>query len=150
MNVLKLLKKDHSSIRTLFNQLARAGRYQQRAGIFEQLRRDFHIHYRAEEEIFYPALKALDGAESFRLVSAALREHSQMDELLTQISRLEPNDQKFEDHVETLFEHMDHHFEQEEGEIFQLAEENCSGEQLEDLGRQVEERKLALSRQMAA
>jgi hemerythrin-like domain-containing protein len=52
--------------------------------------------------------------------------------------------------METLFENVDHHVEQEEGEIFQFVEENCSEEELNDVGAQMEERKKALDRQLAA
>ena len=42
------------------------------------------------------------------------------------------------------------HIVEEEGEIFRFAEKNCSEEQLEDLGREIEERKTTLDQQMAA
>jgi hemerythrin superfamily protein len=152
MNVLKVLKKDHSAVKSLFNKFSRTGKssHEKRTELFEHIRRELQIHSRAEEEIFYPAIKAINGAESRRLVSEALKEHKEVDELLTQISRLKPADKNFEDKIETLFEHVDHHVEEEEGEIFQFAEENCSEEQLNDLGRQIEERKRVLDQQLAA
>jgi hemerythrin superfamily protein len=152
MNVFKILKKDHSSVKSLFNKFSRIGKssHDKRGELFEQIRRELQIHSRAEEEIFYPAVKAINGTKSRQLVSEALKEHREVDELLTQISRLKPTDKNFEEKIETLFENVDHHIEEEEGEIFQFLEENCSEEQLEDVGRQIEERKKALDRQMAA
>jgi hemerythrin superfamily protein len=152
MNVLRILKKDHSAIKSLCNRFTRTGKssHEKRIELFEQIRREIQIHSRAEEEIFYPAIKALNGTESRRLVSEALKEHRDVDQLLTQISRLKPTDKNFEEKMETLFENVDHHIDEEEGEFFQFVEENCSPEQLEDLGRQIEERKRALDRQMAA
>ena len=73
-----------------------------------------------------------------------------MDELLTQISRLKPADKNFEEKIETLFENVDHHVEEEEGEIFQFVEENCSEEELNELGTQIEERKKVFDWQLAA
>jgi hemerythrin superfamily protein len=152
MNVLKLLKKDHSSVKSLFNKFSRTGRssHDKRTELFEQIRRELQIHSRAEEEIFYPALKAVNGPESRKLVSEALKEHKQVDELLTQISRLKPADKNFDEKIETLFESVDHHIEEEEGEIFQFTAEKFSEEQLEDIGKQIEERKRTLDRLMAA
>jgi hypothetical protein len=49
-----------------------------------------------------------------------------------------------------LIDTVEHHIGEEEGEIFRFAEENCSQEQLEDIGRQIEERKRILDQQMAA
>jgi hemerythrin superfamily protein len=152
MNVLKLLKKDHSTVRSLFNKFERTGKssHARRAEIFEQVRRDLYLHSRAEEEIFYAALKALNGSESRKIVSEALREHKQVDELLTQLSRLRPTDKNFDEKMKTLIESVDHHIEEEEGETFRFAQENCSEQRLEELGREVEERKRTLDRQLAA
>jgi hemerythrin superfamily protein len=151
MNALKLLKKDHSTLMSLFGRFDRSGKssHEKKGELFAHIRRELQIHSRAEEEIFYPALKALNG-EGRRLVAEALKEHKDIDELLTQISRLKPADKHFDEKMETLIESVDHHVAEEEGEIFRFAEENCSEEQLEDLGRQIEERKKTLDRQMAA
>ena len=151
MDVLKLLKKDHSSINSLFNKFTRTGKssHDKRTEVFEQIRRELQIHARAEEEIFYPAIKAFNG-ESRRLISEALKEHRQIEELLTQISRLKASDRNFDEKIETLYESVDHHIVEEEGEIFRFAEENCSQEQLEEMGRQIDERKISIGRQLAA
>lgn len=152
MNVLKILKRDHSTVKSLFNKYDRTGKssLEKRIELFEQIRRELQIHSRAEEEIFYPAIKAKNGAESRKLVSQALKEHKDVAELLTQISRLKPNHKNFDEKMETLLENFDHHIEQEEGEIFQFVEENCSEEELNDMGKQMEERKRAIDRQLAA
>jgi hemerythrin superfamily protein len=151
MNVLKILKKDHSTVQNLFGKFDRSGKsaHEKKGELFERIRRELQLHSRAEEEIFYPALKAMNG-EGRRLVAEALKEHKDVDDLLTQISRLKPTDENFDEKMETLTENVDHHVQEEEGEIFRFAEENCSEEQLEELGRLIEERKRALDQQMAA
>jgi len=151
MNVLELLKEDHSNVESLFEKYDRTGKSSQekKTELFEEIRRELQLHSRAEEEMFYPALKALNG-EGRRLVSEALKEHRDVDELLTQISRLKPCDKNFDDKMETLIENVDHHVQEEEGEIFRFAEENCSEGQLEELGQQIEDRKKTLGQQMAA
>jgi len=152
MNVLKLIKKDHSDVQSLFNKFEKTARsaHEKREELFEQIRRELQIHSRVEEEIFYPFLKALNGNSGRNLVSEALKVHKEIDELLTQISRLQPSDKNFDEKVETLFENVEHHIQEEEREIFQFAEEKCSEEQLENLGREVAERKKTLDRQLAA
>jgi hemerythrin superfamily protein len=117
--------------------------------LLAQIRRELQIHSRVEEQIFYPALKALNG-EGRRLASQALEEHRDIDALLTQIARLKLTDTNFEDRFEALVENVDHHIEEEEGEIFQFAEENCSQEQLEELGAQIDHRRRILDQQLAA
>jgi hemerythrin superfamily protein len=151
MNALNLLKKDHASVRTLFGRFERTGKtdLEKRNDLLAQIRREIQIHLRAEEEIFYPALKALNG-EGRQLVSQALNDHKDINDLLTQISRLKLTAKNFDDRFEALIESVDHHVEEEEGEIFRFAEENCSEQELEDLGRQIQERKQFLDRQLAA
>ena len=151
MNVLELLKEDHSNVKSLFEKFDRTDKSSQekKTELFEKMRRELKLHSRAEEEIFYPALKALNG-EGRRLVSEALKEHRDVDELLTQISRLKPCGKNFDDKMETLIENVDHHVQEEEGEIFRFAEGNCSEDQLEELGQQIEDRKKTLGQQMAA
>ena len=151
MNVLKLLKKDHSDVQSLFSKFDHSGKssHQKKGELFEKIRRELQIHSRAEEEIFYPALKSLNG-EGRKLVTEALKEHRDIDELLTQISRLTPADKNFDERMETLIETVDHHVAEEEGEIFRFAEENYSPEELEEVGRQIEERKKIIDQQMAA
>src|SRR5262245_26761753 len=102
MNVLKILKRDHSTVKSLFNKYSRTGRssHEKRVELFEQIRRELQIHSRAEEEIFYPAIKALNGPDSRKLVSEALKQHKDIDELLTQISRLKPTDKNFDERIE--------------------------------------------------
>jgi hemerythrin superfamily protein len=151
MNALNLLKTDHASVRTLFGSFERTGKtdLEKRNDLLAQIRREIQIHLRAEEEIFYPALKALNG-EGRQLVSQALNDHKDINDLLTQISRLKLTAKNFDDRFEALIESVDHHVEEEEGEIFRFAEENCSEQELEDLGRQIQERKRFLDRQLAA
>src|SRR5262245_60476488 len=126
MNALKLLKKDHSTVQSLFGKFDRTGKtsHDKKDDLFTQIRRELQIHSKVEEEVFYPALKAIN-EKGRGLVSEALKEHRQVDELLTQISRLEPTNKNFDEKIETLIESVDHHIEEEEGEIFQFAEENC-------------------------
>ena len=151
MHALKLLKKDHSDVQSLFNRLERLGKSAQekKNELFAEIRRELQLHSRAEEEIFYPALKVFNG-EGRMLISEALKEHKDIDQLLMQISRLKPSDKSYDEKVETLIENVEHHVEEEEGQIFRFAEENCSEEQLEDIGRQIEDRKKFLDQQLAA
>ena len=151
MHALKLLKKDHSTVQSLINRFERVAKsaYEKKNELFAEIRRELQLHAKAEEEIFYPAVKAFNGIGRI-LISEALKEHRDIDQLLTQISRLKPTDKNYDEKIETLIENVEHHVEEEEGQIFRFAEENCTQEQLEDLGRQIEDRKKILDQQMAA
>lgn len=151
MDAIKLLRKDHSSVRSLFNKFDRIGRnaYDKKAELFDQVRRELQLHSRAEQEIFYPAVKSRNG-DGRRLISQALQEHREVDELLTQIARINVKHVNFDEKFETLIEAVEHHIEEEEGQIFRFAEENCSQEELDELSVELERRKRVLEQQMAA
>src|SRR5262252_7393111 len=117
MNALNLLKKDHGSVRTLFSRFERTNKtdLERRNDLLAQIRRELQIHSRTEEEIFYPALKALNG-EGQTLVAQAIQDHREVDQLLMQLSRLNRTDENFEEKLEALAESVDHHVDEEEGE----------------------------------
>jgi hemerythrin superfamily protein len=151
MNALVLLKKDHSTVESLFRKFDRTPKtaHERKSELFFQIRREIQLHSKAEEEVFYAALKALNG-EGRRMISEALREHRDIDQLLIQISRLKPSDRNFDEKMEVLIENVEHHLAEEEGEIFTFAKENCSDEELVELGEQIEERKKTLDQRLAA
>jgi hemerythrin superfamily protein len=151
MNALNLLKKDHSFVRDLFSKFDRTGKtaFDKRTEMLAQIRRELHLHCRAEEELFFPALKAMEG-EGRRLALVAIQEHRDIDELLTRISRIKPTDKDFDNRFENLIERVDAHLENEEREIFRFAEENCSAQELEEIGSQIEQRRRILDQERAA
>jgi hemerythrin superfamily protein len=151
MDAIRLLKKDHSTVKSLFHKFERTGKTSadKRAELFEQIRRELQLHSRAEQEIFYPLVKSANG-DGRRLISEATREHRDIDELLTQVARLEASGKNFDEKMEALIENVEHHIDEEEGEIFQFAEENCTADELEQAGLELEKRKKVLEGQMAA
>ena len=151
MDVLSLLKSDHDTVKELFSRFEHTAKtaYREKQELFEQIRHELFLHSKAEEQVFYPALKAFNG-DGRKLVAQATREHKDIDDLLTQISRMEPRDEEYVDRVQALMEDVEYHIEGEEGQIFQFAKENCPREQLEQLAIEVEQRKTALARQPAA
>ena len=151
MDVLSLLKVDHDAVKELFSKFENTTKtaYKEKQELFEQIRHELFLHSKAEEQVFYPAVKAFNG-DGRKLVAQATREHKDIDDLLTQISRMEPDDERYVDRVQALMEDVEYHIEGEEGQIFQFAKENCPRQQLEQLATEIEQRKTALIRQPAA
>src|SRR5437870_5790156 len=73
MDVLTVLKQDHEFIKVLFSKFESAGKTarDRKTGLFEQIRLELTVHSKAEEKVFYPALKALNG-QGRKLVTTAL------------------------------------------------------------------------------
>ena len=73
-------------------------------------------HATAEEEIFYPAARAaIDKAD---LIDEADVEHASAKDLIAQIEASSPSDGHYDAKVKVLGEYINHHVQEEEGEIF--------------------------------
>jgi hemerythrin-like domain-containing protein len=139
MDAIGLLKKDHSYIQSLFNKFDRVSRdsYDKKFKLYDEIRSELELHTHVEEEFFYPVIKEID-PKGKALIIDAMREHKDVNVLIGQIDRLESSDPNFEDRVQGLIEHVEHHIAEEEREMFQFAQESCSREQLEDIGRAIQ------------
>ena len=73
-------------------------------------------HATAEEEIFYPAARA--AIDKVELIDEADIEHASAKDLIAQIEGSSPSDGHYDAKVKVLGEYIDHHVQEEEGEIF--------------------------------
>jgi hemerythrin-like domain-containing protein len=136
MNALTMLKADHAAAKKLMNELAetteRAVKTRQKR--WAKLLKDLTIHENVEEEIFYPALKAKDVKELNAIVLEALEEHHLVDDIVEQLKETPFDDEHWAAKFKVIKENVEHHIEEEEGEMFKLVREHLSSEELEELG----------------
>jgi hemerythrin-like domain-containing protein len=60
--------------------------------------------------------------------------------LIEELKALDPKDERYDAKFTVLMENVEHHIEEEEGELFPEAED-VLGDAIEDLGAQMKERK---------
>jgi hemerythrin superfamily protein len=134
MHAFALLKKDHKKVSQLFKQIeAASGAAKKR--IFDQLKGELDIHAEVEERIFYPALENKEASRDITL--EAYEEHKVVKDLLAELAAASPSDE-WDAKLTVLKENVEHHVEEEEGELFDKAEDVLSEEQLERLGTEME------------
>lgn len=141
MNAIELLKEDHQEALRLMTELETAA---EEAGTdptytetFNKLNQALKMHTRIEEEVFYPAMEEFN--EMRDLVRESYKEHDQMDQLLMQLSTMAPNEEEFQETLAELRDAVEHHIEEEEGEMVPKAEELCNQSRLQEMGRKMEE-----------
>lgn len=144
MNALKLLKQDHREVETLFKRFEKAGdnAIKEKQELAERIVRLLAIHATIEEQLLYPAARALD-AELDDLVLEALEEHHIAKWTLDEIDRMDAGDERFDAKVTVLMENVRHHVEEEEQELFPKLEKLMGRDQLEALGEALEQAKIA-------
>lgn len=77
------------------------------------------VHARIEEEIFYPALRAV--FKETDLLAEAEVEHGTAKDLIAQIEAMSEPGEMFDAKVKVLGEYIDHHVKEERNEIFPKA-----------------------------
>ena len=146
MEATTLLIKDHEAVKKLFEQFEAAGdaAYKVKKAIFETIKSELLIHMDIEDSIFYPAVKAQPSEELKDEIREADEEHHVAKLLLAEISKMKPEDEEYDAKVTVLRENIEHHVEEEEGELFPNTRKRLDDEMLEQLGEEMEERKEAL------
>ncbi|MFN7144387.1 MAG: hemerythrin domain-containing protein [Myxococcota bacterium] len=148
MKATMLLKRDHQTVSSLFRDFERLrdDDHKARRELFLRIKNELDIHTRIEEEIFYPELFKVSEIED--LIREARTEHDLVKDLCNEIARLQPDDPDYIAKVAVLRENVEHHVEEEEGEMFPLAKKHLSGERLEKIAQQLEDRKEELARKL--
>jgi iron-sulfur cluster repair protein YtfE (RIC family) len=150
MDATTLLKQDHDKVRSLLKRFEAAGdgAQRQKQELFEEIRTELEIHSAIEEEIFYPAVKALRTEEAEEIVDESMEEHAIVKRLLDELAATDADDETFDAKMKVLKENVEHHADEEEDEMFPEAKSGLEGRTLEELGRKMEQRKEALKSQL--
>ena len=141
MDALALLKRDHDHVKKLLEELdATTERAEKtRSDKIAKLKSDLAIHEAIEEEIFYPALR--EHAEAKDIVLEAYEEHDVVNTIMAEIMRTPVDDETWGAKLTVMKENLEHHIEEEEGEMFAKARDIFDRDALESLGERMQERK---------
>lgn len=136
-----LLISDHREVKTLFDKYEKLAQTKAKASdrqaLAETICDMLIVHATIEEEIFYPA--ARDATEDDDLLDEAQVEHAAAKDLIAQIKDMDLGDELYDAKVKVLGEQIDHHVQEEEGELFPEAKK--SDMDLRELGARMVTRK---------
>ena len=146
-DAVAVLKADHRKVEELFAQLEKTSERgaSRRTKLVAQIESELKVHMRIEEDIFYPAFReAVTKKDDRELYFEALEEHHGADMILKELKALDPSDETFGAKAKFLKEMIEHHVEEEEGQMFPKARKAMGAEMLRDLGDEMTERKRSL------
>lgn len=144
VDAITLLTEDHENVKSMFEQYEGLGEraHASKKKLATQICTELTKHATAEEEIFYPAVRAA-GKDKEDMVDEATVEHASAKDLIAQILDMEPTEELFDAKVKVLSELIEHHVQEEEGEMFPKARD--AGLDLDMLGQQIAERKAQIT-----
>jgi len=148
MDALTLLKHDHDKVKKLLAELETTTErgVKTRSELFATIKGELTVHETIEEEIFYPAL--LERAKTHDITLEGYEEHHVVDLLMGELESLDVSDETWGAKASVMKENIEHHIEEEEGEMFQKTRQVFDKDELDELGQRMSERKAQLAREM--
>ena len=148
MDAIALLKDDHDKVKELLTELESTTErgVKTRAELFSTIKGELTVHEIIEEEIFYPALK--DHPKAKDIVLEGYEEHHVVDLLMRELEDLDVTDETWGAKALVMKENIEHHIEEEEGEMFKQARSVFDETELADLGARMEERKRSAQQEL--
>ena len=156
MDAIALLTRDHREVEQLFKQFDKlTGRAtKSKKNIVMKLIRELAVHSAVEEMLFYPAVRTSGlradsraGEAAAETILESLEEHHVVKWTLSELEKLDPDDDRFDPKVKVLMESVRRHVQEEEGDLFPKARKLLGQEMLDELGSRMEKaKKLAPTR----
>ena len=150
MDAMSLLKDDHRKVKKLLAELESTTErgVKTREELFTKVKQELVVHEAIEEEIFYPALK--EHPKTKEIALEAYEEHHVVDTVMAEIEGVAYDDEKWGAKFTVMKENLEHHIEEEEGEMFKQARQVFDQDELAQLGESMKARKEDLMRQQAS
>ncbi|MFP5392224.1 MAG: hemerythrin domain-containing protein [Gammaproteobacteria bacterium] len=141
-SITDMIRFDHSHVTVTFHQYVGTAKSSVKKALAETICDALEIHATLEEEIFYPVLRTIDGADPALLKAPG--EHDEMRRLIAEIRASNPNDLRYDSLVHELMRDVMHHVADEETKLLPAAERLLSSDRLNELGAQMTKRRLQL------
>ena len=120
MDIYQRLTKDHEIQKNLAAELMEtSGDSPERRSLFDKFKSEVESHAAAEEQTFYAEL--IETAEGQEQARHSIAEHKEAADLIEELTELEMSTGGWIQKFEKLKEELEHHIEEEEKDVFQLA-----------------------------
>ena len=147
-DAIALLKADHRAVEELFEKFEKAGGYERKRKLAEEICLELSVHAQIEEEIFYPAC---EGKVDEDLLKESFVEHDGAKVLIAEIVGGSPDDEFYDAKVKVLQEEIEHHVQEEEKRLEGLfAQARKADLDMEALGQELAARKGQLTEEFKA
>jgi hemerythrin-like domain-containing protein len=140
MNAIQLLKSEHETAKRTFGQIREASPTQ-RGQLWAKLEPELKLHEQIEEAALYGPVAQDVGSRDQTLKEWQEHHHEEVTEaeaLIKEIGGLNPAADEWIQKVEELQEALEHHIQEEEGDIWPRIQQVWDDSKLEKAGQQME------------
>ncbi len=137
--IYKLLKQDHNEFKAMLKKLEKMGNSGEKEDLFIQFRQELLAHAKAEEQVFYDRLKKAEKTK--KLVLEGAEEHAIAEHLVKKLSTIGMDEDRWPSLLKVLRESLEHHIEDEEGDVFPKAKKIFSKDEALMIGQEFSEEK---------
>lgn len=147
MNAIEFLKQDHRAVGELFAAHEAAGENAlvEKRTVADKIFKELEAHTQVEEEIFYPASREGATGDTEKLLAEAYEEHQLAKTLIAELKSAAPGNEQWDAKMKVLQESIEHHVDEEEGELFPKVRAALGAPRLEELGTMMAARKRELT-----
>lgn len=141
-SITDMIRFDHSHVLVTFHQYTSTTKPTVKKALAETICDALEIHATLEEEIFYPAMRALEGSDP--VLDKSKPEHDKMRAQIAELRNTRPLDLRHDEILHQLMRDVMHHVADEETVLLPEAERSFSADRLNELGAQMTKRRLEL------
>jgi hypothetical protein len=131
MTITEILTNHHETLRDLFKKTEADNRN------FPELKKHLRVHHTNEEKYLYDLLETKEKTRKDAL--EAVGEHHVIEMILLEVEDFPMDHERWAIKLENLEEYTRHHLQEEEDDIFPVAEEVLEADEAKKLGEQFED-----------
>lgn len=140
--ITDMIRFDHSHVLLTFHQYTEGKGPKIRKALADTICNALEIHAELEEEIFYPAVRALNDDEP--VIKKSVPEHDEMRRLIAELRLTDPKEMRHQELVMELMRDVIHHVADEETVLLTEAERMMNKAKLRELGDRMTRRRMQL------
>ncbi len=145
ISIFDKLRNDHERQRELLRTLKKTeGQSEQRETLYEKLKTQLQAHATYEEQFFYSEL--MKDEKTIEKARHSVHEHHEIDEAIEALDDTDYSSPQWLPKLKKLADLVEHHLEEEEHEVFQMAGKVLNKKEKQELGEKyLEEMQSAVS-----
>lgn len=135
MDIYTAIKADHRAVKALLNELVETKEtaIEKRVQLLNKIKTELVAHNEAEEKVFYAELNRK--REDRILVFEGKDEHRLGGQVIEELEATDKGTEEWSARAKVLKDMIEHHVEEEEGEIHKHAQAELTKEEAQDIGK---------------